>query len=248
MLLLLTLLLQTAAADASSLTVGSAQTVAIVDSDRIDGEPWRLCWSPDGRQLYLAAMKPKGAERELTHHVLDLQSSAIRKVGAEPPWAADYWRWKSGKAAPGNPSFEIGLDTQKVNETATARPMGGALARGAADPGDPGVSVGEAAGQPSTNVLQIRMLLKGEIIGEWKGEPMVPGLTFGWAPQGHNAMVFADRSGRLTLIDEQGRKQRIDSTKDVRTPAWSDNGARLAWVERQDRKKFRIQVAELAKK
>lgn len=241
-------LLQAGAVDVRSLEVGELATVTVVDSDRINGEPWRVCWSPDAQRLYIAAMKVKGGERELTHHVLDLRTRAIEKVDAEPPWASTYWTWKSSKSAPGNSALEIVLDTQKLNETATARPMGGALARGGVDTGTAGVTVDEAAGQISSNLLQIRMLLKGEIIGEWKGEPMVPGLTFGWAPQGYDAMAFADRNGRLTLLDEQGRMRRIDSTKDVRLPAWSDDGSWLAWAEQQDRKKFRIRVATISRK
>ena len=247
MVLTMLFLLQAGTVDVTSLAVNRPATVMVVDSDRIEGEPWRLCWSPDAQQLYVAAMKMKGSDRVLTHHVLDLQSGAIKQVEAEPAWASDYWSWKSSKTAPGNPKFEISLDTQKLNETSTARPMGGALARGGVDAGNPGVSVEEVAGQASSNALQIRMLLKGEIIGEWKGEPMVPGLTFGWAPQDYDAMAFADRNGRLMLIDEQGRKQRIDSTKDVRLPAWSSDGKRLGWVEKQDRQKFRIQVADVSR-
>jgi hypothetical protein len=241
-------LLQTSSVDVRSLALGDLTTVMVVDSDRLDGEPWRMSWSPDAQQIYVAGMKVVKGERGLTHHVLDLRTNTIETVDAEPAWASTYWTWKSSKAAPGNPAFEIGLDTQKLNESATARPMGGALARGGVDTGASGVSVDEAAGLTSSNLLQIRMLLKGEVIGEWKGEPMVPGLTFGWAPQGYNAMAFADKSGRLTLIDEQGRKQRIDSTKDVRLPAWSDDGTRLAWMERQDRKKYRIRAAAVSRK
>ncbi|HSC26571.1 MAG TPA: hypothetical protein VLD67_04815 [Vicinamibacterales bacterium] len=241
--LLLTAAQVPAPADASKLALDSAKTVAIVDMDKIDGEPWQISWSPDAQQLYLAAMKRTRTGMDLKHHLLDVATGKVKKIDAEPDWAAKYWAWKNGKTAPGNPAFEIALDIQKKNVSATARPMGGALARGGVDPGSTGIPVDEFANQPSQNVEIISMLLKGEVIGRWEGPPIVPGLTYGWGPAGTGTIAFANLDGRLVLMDEQGRKQEIDSTKDVRLPAWSDDGRRLAWAEKQDRKKFRIQIA-----
>jgi len=246
LLLLFALLTQApAAADASKMTLGAPATVAVVDTDKIKGEPWRLTWSPDGDQMHLVAMtRKRDGAMNLTHHVITLKSGDVKKVDTEPEWSTDYWSWKSHRAAPGNASFAIELDQQKKNESATARPMGGDLARGGASSA-PGASIDSVAGQMSTNVLIITLLLKGEVLGQWKGEPFVPGLTFGWAPVGMDAIAFASQDGRLMLMDEEGRKQKIDTTKDVRLPAWSIDGGRLAWTEKQDRKKFRIQVADI---
>lgn len=245
--LLLTLLLAQAltAIDVSKLTVSTPTTLTVVDVDKIDGEPWRLAWSPDGTQLHLAAIKRKGTQLQQTDWVIDLQSPTAKPAAPLPEWATKYWEWKSWKSAPGNAAFEIGLDQQRKNVSATARPMGGDLARGGASV-SPGTSVEEAAGGTSTNLLVITMTLKGEIIGRWEGEPMVPGMTFGWGPQGSDMMAFAGQDGKLALVDLQGRKQKINGTKDVRLPAWSVDGTRLAWVEKQDKKKFRIQIANVS--
>jgi hypothetical protein len=236
---------QRAAADASKLTVGALATIAVVDTDKIKGEPWRISWSPDGQHLHLVAMKRmRDSSLELTHHLIDLASGEVKKVDAEPEWAAEYWTWKSDRAAPGNRAFAIELDQQRKNESATARPMGGDLARGGASSAT-GATVDDVAGQMSTNVLVITLLLKGAVLGQWKGEPFVPGLTFGWAPAGMNAIAFTGQDGKLVLMDEQARKQRVEATKDARLPAWSPDGRKVAWAEKQDRKKFRIQVADV---
>ena len=246
MFLFTLLLMQAAVAiDASQLTLDTPTTVAVVDTDKIKGEPWRLAWSPDNEQLYLQAMKRnRDGSMELTHHVVAIKSGAVEKVDVEPEWAKTYWTWKSDRAAPKNPAFSIELDQQIKTENATSRPMGGDLARGGTT-GGVGASVEEASGHMGTNVRIITLLLKGEVIGQWKGEPFVPGLTYGWAPAGMNAMAFAAQDGRLTVLDEQGRKQKIPSSKDARLPAWTADGRRLAWAEKQDKKKFRIQVASI---
>jgi len=49
-------LAQLPAADASKLAIAAPSTIAVVDVDAIAGEPWRLSWSPDHQQIYLAAM------------------------------------------------------------------------------------------------------------------------------------------------------------------------------------------------
>jgi dipeptidyl aminopeptidase/acylaminoacyl peptidase len=251
MLLLLSILLtqapaaERAAVDASKVTFGAPSTLAIVDMDKIKGEPWRLTWSPDGSQLLLTAMKrARDGSMELTHHLIDVAGGKMEKVDAEPEWSTEYWGWKSHRSAPGNAALAIELDQQRKNESATSRPMGGELARGGVS-GGAGASIDDVANQTSSNLLVITLLLKGAVLGQWKGEPFVPGLTFGWAPAGMDAIAFSDPDKRLVVMDEEGRKKRVDDTKDVRLPAWSTDGQRLAWAERQDRKKFRIQIAAI---
>ena len=43
--------------DASTLTVGPSMTVATIGTGKIKGEPWRLAWSPDQQQFYVAGRK-----------------------------------------------------------------------------------------------------------------------------------------------------------------------------------------------
>jgi len=247
-LLLLSLLLgQTAAPagrlDASTLTIGPAMTVATIDTGKIKGEPWRLSWSPDQQDFYVAGRKLKKNTAEVWHWIVDAKSGAIKEAKAVPAWADTYWEWKSAQAAPGAPALKITLDSQRKNQSATARPTGGALARGGVDAGGAGMSMDDVASQMSQNVTTIDLRLKGEVIGHWENEPMAPGLTFGWAPKGTNAIAYASQAGgRLVVMDEQGRKHEVDSSN-VLLPAWSDDGTKLAWLERVNKKKYRLVVA-----
>ena len=228
--------------DASKLTIGPAMTVATIETGKIKGEPWRLAWSPDQQQFYVAGRKVKNNTAEVWHWVVDARSGSIGETEGVPGWADKYWEWKAAQAAPGAPMLKIALDTQRKNQSATARPTGGALARGGVDAGGVGASMDDVAGQSSQNVTVIDLRLKGELIGHWENEPMAPGLTFGWAPKGTNAIAFANPSGRLIVMDEQGRKREVDSSNAL-LPAWSDDGSKIAWLERMDKKKYRLIVA-----
>jgi hypothetical protein len=227
--------------DASKVTIGPPMTVTTIDIGKLKGDPWRLAWSPDQQQFYVAGRKAKKNTAEVWHWIVDAKTGNMTEASGVPAWADAYWAWKSGQAAPGAPALKIALDTQRKNQSATARPTGGALARGGVD-GGAGASMDDVASQSSQNVTIIDLRLHGEVIGHWEDEPMVPGLTFGWSPKGTKAIAYASTGGRLVLMDEQGRKQQVDSSN-VLLPAWSDDGTKLAWLERADKKKYRLIVA-----
>ena len=85
------------------------------------------------------------------------------------------------------------------------------------------------------------MLLKGEVVGEWVNHRIMPGTTFGWEPAGTHLIAYADKpSGRLVMMDTNGAKQKVDGTKGVVAPAWSNDGTRLAYLEGRGRNKFAL--------
>jgi hypothetical protein len=228
--------------DASKITFGPAVTVATIEAGKIKGDPWRLAWSPDQQQFYVAGRKVKKTTAEVWHWIVDAKSGVMTEANNVPVWADKYWEWKAAQSAPGAPALKIALDTQRKNQSATARPTGGALARGGVDAGGGGMSMDDVANQTSQNLTVIDLRLKGEVIGHWENEPMAPGLTFGWSPKGTTAIAYANTAGRLVIMDEQGRKHEVDSSN-VLLPAWSDDGTKLAWLERVDKKKYRLMVA-----
>ena len=91
------------------------------------------------------------------------------------------------------------------------------------------------------------MLLKGETVGEFINSVIVPGLTFGWGPKGSKTIAFAQqKTGRLVIMNEQGMRQEVAGSQNALLPAWSPSGDRLAWLEKDGRRKFRLQVARVS--
>jgi hypothetical protein len=237
------------------LSIAVSTSLDEVDIDRMKGQPAKLAWSPDGKELYLQAIegdlaKP-GAAR---HYVYTLADGKQTSVDAEPAWASAYWAKKRDRSMPGDESFAI--DVVSVPQTARAgsAPMGGDLARGGTGGGGDigggggGTTVGEAvAAAANTQSVMVNTLrLGGETIGEFVNMVPVPGLTFGWGPAGSGVIVFAQpRGGKLVIMDKAKKKQDVPGTKDAILPAFSDDGKKLAWLRKDGRKKFLLLVADV---
>ena len=124
-----------AAAPAPQAThVSVADPVPIVELDmgKLKGEPWRLAWSPDAKEMYLQTVDRDGhgAIKSAKHYLIALDSKSVKSVDQEPAWASKYWLWKSGQASPGAPAFKIKVDQRQETVRSTAAPTGGDLARG----------------------------------------------------------------------------------------------------------------------
>ena len=234
--------------DVTKLTFSAPSTIATLEKNDIKGQPARLAWSADGSELYLQSIDgnfglPPAPQR---HYVFDATTGKKRSAQGEPEWAAAYWAMKSDRAAPDLPSMQIDLTSETRVEKMVSTPMGGALARGGVG-GDAGTGAGEAmsAAQNQTPVPVHTMRLGGETIGEFVNTVIVPGLTFGWGPKGSKVIAFsAQRSGRVVVMDNTGKKHEVGGTKDALLPAWSPDGQRLAWIQR-DGKKYELKIARV---
>jgi hypothetical protein len=251
LLLALTLILAPQAAPMSAQSVKLVpKSVAEFEMSRLKGVIRRVAWNADSTQLYLqTAVLGSDAQPKTVHHYLvDPSSGALKNADAEPKWAADYWEWKSWKAAPGSEdgkedTFMIELSEEQRKNVATSIPMGGDYARGGT-----GADVSGAAGSASAESVMAAaqqsqsgtarlMKLKGQIVGEWMNQPIVPGQSFGWGPKGTNLIAYAEPNNRaLMIMDKTGAKQKIDDTKGVYSPSFSNDAKRLAWVEVRGKK------------
>jgi hypothetical protein len=161
---------------------------------------------------------------------------------------------KSAQSAPGLAGLKITLDQQQKRMAATAAPMGGDLAKGGLGPtggasgGGGGSTTGDAvnAATQSQTATVVTLKLKGEVVGEFVNAPALPGTTFGWGPSGTGLIAFVTHSGRLVIMDGQGRKQEVDGSKAVLLPGWSTDGTRLVYLERAGRKKYLVKTLDIA--
>jgi hypothetical protein len=127
--------------------------------------------------------------------------------------------------------------------------MGGSLARGGGSDVS-GSSSGEAIAAASTreNVKVITLTFMGTAVGLFEGTPLVPGRTFGWGPKGSKAIAYADvKNGRLMIMDEKGNRQEVSGSKDAILPSWSQDGQKLAWLQKDGKKKHVLHIASLSK-
>jgi hypothetical protein len=85
-----------------------------------------------------------------------------------------------------------------------------------------------------------RFTLLGETVSEFMNQRPIPGLMFSWGPAASGAIAFVDTNGRLTLLDQKKHKHTVAGVKDALLPAWSTDGARLAWVQKSGRKKYTL--------
>jgi len=228
------------------------KAVAEFNLSKLKGDIRRIAWNADNTQLYIqtAELKSDAQPKAFHHFLVNPVTGALKDTDAEPAWAAAYWEWKSWKSAPGDDAFLIELSEEQRKASATAMPMGGDYARGGTGGDGLGTSmesVSAAAQQMQSGTARI-MKLKGQTIGEWMNQPIVPGQSFGWGPAGTGIIAYAEPNNRALLVmDATGAKQKIDDTKGVYSPSFSNDGKQLAWIEVRG-KKATLVVASLSGK
>jgi hypothetical protein len=258
LLLALSLFLAPQAAPITAQSVKvTPKPVAEFEMSKLKGEIRRVAWNPDNTQLYIQTVElNKDAQPKALHHYLaDPSTGSLKDADAEPTWAASYWEWKSWKAAPDDEKFVIEVSEEQRKSAATAIPMGGDYARGGTGGGDVAGSAGSAsassvmaAAQQSQSGTARMMKLKGQTVGEWLNLPIVPGQTFGWGPKGTGVIAYAEPNNRaLVIMDKTGAKQKIDDTRGVYSPSFSNDAKRLAWLELRGKKAVLV-VADVTAK
>ncbi len=227
--------------DVSSLKIGAPTVVVEVDTGKLKGDLRRLAWAPDGDSLYLQTAEGNPPLEKLHHYTVAVKGGPVTAVEQEPEWAARYWQIKQDRIAPGLPSLVI--DVKQGQETIkTGTGPSGVLDRtidpaGAPNPTPDNLAQG-TMGNQKANVVRLQLL--GEDIGVWRNERVIPGTKFGWGPAGSGSLVFVDEEGRLVFFDQQKHRKTVSGARDVLLPAWSADGARLAYLEKAGRKKYAL--------
>jgi lipopolysaccharide export system protein LptC len=230
--------------------VSAPAQIGTINADKLKGEPTELAWSPDASKLFLQTSQRNG-QGMITNPRYFVMAAADAKpepVAAKPDWASDYWSWKSDKFAPGSKTWALDVKEDERTQSATAAPMGGALAKGgSAGAGSNGTSVEEATLHASQmqRLHVFTVTLKGETVGEFVNQQFLPGYTFSWSPQPLGAIAYVNTSGRLVLMDQQGQKQQVEATKNVLLPAWSADGTQIAFLQRTGKNQYDLCVVKV---
>src|SRR5262249_27895651 len=220
----------------------------------VKGEPTRLAWSADGTQLALQT-----AERDklgmmngnLRFYLLSSADGKLTSAQAFPEWADKYWAWKSNNYTPWSSTTTIDIKKDEKTLTATSSPMGGSLAKGgtSGDPNGGSTTPEELARRQyeAQKVNVITLTLMGETVGYFEGMQFIPGYTFGWSPKDLASIAYVNSSGRLAVMDKDGKKQQVDGTKNVLLPAWSVDGTKIVFLQKAAKNKYELCVAAVTK-
>jgi hypothetical protein len=241
------------ALDATKLVLSKPSAIVELSGDRLPGFPVRLAWSPDGAEIYVRLVqRDRWANETVFHLLISVPGGQIRTADREPPWAAIEWARKSAYSAPGLPQFRVESETRTEQVSPTNAGAGGALAQNSGDPYGPGFELGPqgqailARAMQSQIVTTVTLKIKGQIVSQFvNGQPM-PGLLFGWAPEGLDAVAYADAKRRLVIMDHAGRRYLREPTKGVLLPAWSPDGSRIVWLEQASARKFVLTIASVS--
>ena len=222
----------------TDLRLSKLETVLSLDGGASKGQPSRLAWSPDGASIYLRLSRfDRWANERATHVLVNLAAKTTTLEG-EPTWAASYWLWKSGRSSPALPTWQIVFDARDELVRTTNVPREGNIGQHTADPAAGLDEVAMRAALASQKVHVETLTLSGHLIDRNPNGNIAVGRTFGWAPTPRRLIAFVTQKGRLALMDNRGRLREIGDTKNVLLPGWSEDGRRVAFLERARNDKY----------
>jgi hypothetical protein len=222
--------------DVTALTVSPPTKVVEIDTGRLGGEPRRLCWSPDGGMLYIQTGEGDPPREKLRHYTVLSSGGPVVPVDAEPDWASTFWAVKQDRVAPGIPGLVIEVEQRNEVQKLGMAPAG-ALDR-TGSPESTAGTISPDAGSGNQKVRVVRLSLLGRVVASWANERVIPGARFSWGPAGSGAIVHVAEGGGLVLFDREKRTLPVKGVTDALLPAWSTDGARIAYFSKAGRKKY----------
>ena len=237
------------AIDVSTLVFTPA-TVIDLDLGQLKGDLRQIGWSADAAELYVQTVEGNPPKEKAHHYIVSSAGGRLAPAAGAPEWALEYWAVKSDRTAPGRP--ELVIDAKQTWETVKIGTGSAGAAATTSDASRAGggtvmspENIDRESQQQKQNVWRFTLL--GETISEFENTRPLPGLMFGWGPRGSGAIAYTDTKGHLLLLDASKRRQQVADVKDAILPAWSPDGARLAYAVKTGRRKYQLVWCTIAR-
>ncbi len=212
-----------------SLTLAAPATIVEWHGSQLKGTPSQLTWSPDSKLLSLQTIEGD-APYKVHAYLITIESRKFQGLDAPPDWAAKYWEWKSSRMPPGHPELVIQVETKNDSAKIPTQSL--------SDKAKNGLMDNAVAAQNEAGSVTRTLTLKGETIGRYVDQPLVPGMTFGWSPTTLHAVAYAKADGHLAIFDFDKVPVDVGGTKAVLLPAWSPDGSSIAYLQKTGRRDY----------
>lgn len=214
-------------------------TLIELDRRQLKGIPTRLAWAPDGVSFYVRLSQfDRWANETAAHAIVEVASRRVTVIRGVPDWAERYWAWKAGQSSPAEPSWRIVYEARDELVKTTNVPREGNIGMNVADPHTPLSEVVALAALASQKTRFETLTLGNLVLDRAINSRILPGRTFSWAPEPAARIAYVDSKGRLVLAERHGVSREVKGTKNVLLPAWSDDGRRIAYVEKRKGDKY----------